>query len=193
MKKKKKALTLLELLIVSSISAVIMVSIYAAFRTGTFGYRDIQNNIKVYQAARQILERINTDLRNAFAYSNNETKFKGDTNGISFLTLVDTFSRDKITQDYAFVSYKLEGNTLMRLCRKNKDALNDKSEVAWQEFGSNIKEITFSYGFLLPGQPLQWKDLWDNPLALPVAVKVKLVFQNRAQEFQRQIFLTLAE
>ncbi|MCX5715091.1 MAG: prepilin-type N-terminal cleavage/methylation domain-containing protein, partial [Candidatus Omnitrophica bacterium] len=67
--KKTKAFSLVELLIASAIFAVVMVSIYSAFRTGIFGYKNIRENIEIYQSARFILERINLDLRNAFAYS----------------------------------------------------------------------------------------------------------------------------
>lgn len=196
--KKIKAVTLIELLIASSIFVVLMLSIYSAFHTGIFGYRNIEEAINISQGARQILERINLDLRDSFAYAKDQTKFTGNKNDISFLALIDTFNENKIMQDYAFVSYALKGDKLMWLCRKNKDSLNDKSEVQPEELSANIKEIIFSYGNIVTaGQPLQWKDSWasqgdpeEEQKVLPLAVKVKLTLKNRAeQDFERTIFL----
>jgi type II secretory pathway component PulJ len=186
-----KAFTLAELLIASSIFLAVMVSIYTAFHTGTFGYRDIEENIRVSQTAKQILECINLDLKNSFYYSSKETKFTGNKNDISFLTLIDTFIRGEIFQNYAYLVFKLEGDTLTRLCRKGKEALNVESEIKPQELGSNIEELAFSYGTAASGdQPLDWKDAWSDEKKLPTAVKVKLTIKNRAKhEFSRIIYL----
>jgi prepilin-type N-terminal cleavage/methylation domain-containing protein len=189
--KKNKAVTLIELLITSAIFVVVMVAIYSAFQTGIFGYRDIEENIQLYQSARQILERINLDLRNSFAFSKDETKFIGSKNEISFLTLVDSFTQDKIMQDYALVAYKLEEGKFTRLCRKNQQALNEKSEIEPLEFAENVAELSFSYAALpTSGQSIEWKDSWEDTKKLPTAVRVELTLKNKIrQEFERQIFL----
>lgn len=197
--RKNNAFTLIELLIASSIFVIVILTIYSAFHTGIFGYRNIEETITIYQTARQILDRINLDLRNSFAYSNNETKFIGNPKDITFLTLVNTFSEDRIVQDYAFVFYKLEGDKLMRLCRKNKEALNENSGILPEEMASGV-EMTFSYFYIdSPNNSLKEKDLWnaqDKPeekQKLPVAIKVKLTIKNKIQqEFERKIFLSLA-
>lgn len=198
--RKNKAFTLVELLITSSIFVIVILTIYSAFCTGIFGYRNIEETIAVYQAARQILDRINLDLRNSFVYSNNETKFIGSPKDITFLTLVNTFSEDRIVQDYALVSYKLKGDKLMRLCRKNKEALNENSGILPEEMASGV-EMTLTYFYIDPvNHSLKEKDSWniqDNPeerQKLPVAIKVGLIIKNKIQqEFERKIFLSLAE
>ncbi|MFH1129087.1 MAG: prepilin-type N-terminal cleavage/methylation domain-containing protein [Candidatus Omnitrophota bacterium] len=189
--KKNTAFSLVELLVASAIFVVIMLTVYSSFHTGIFGYRKIKEAVNIYQTAGLILERINLDLANSFSYSAQESKFSGAKSEISFLSLVDTFSQDKIRQDYALVSYKLDGTKLMRLCRKNQEALNNKSEAAPDEMADNIKEVTFSYGYIsVPEQPLEWKDLWDDPKSLPLAVKVSLILSNNKaeQDFERTIF-----
>ena len=198
MKKILRAFTLVELLIASAIFLVVMLPIYSAFQSGIFGFRNIEETIDIYQTARQILERMNLDLRNSFAYSQDDAKFIGTKNEVSFLTLVDTFGEDTIVEDYAYVSYKLEENKLMRLCRKNKEALNDKSKIESDEMSSNIEKIDFSYGYIdLADQSLKFKDLWSGPDTpgeqgtLPVAIKVILTLKNKIkQDFQRTIFLS---
>lgn len=192
--KSHKAFTLLELLIASSIFIVLMVTIYSAFHSGIFGYRNIEENIDIYQAARLILERINLDLRNSFAYKVDDAKFTGSQSELSFFTLTDTFSQEGIVQEVASVTYKLEENKLMRLCRENQDALNDKSDAEPQEMASNLKEIVFNYGYLKAGsQEIEWKDTSDNQIILPYAVKVTLILRVKTEyTFERTIYLPLA-
>lgn len=197
--KNAKALTLLELLIASSIFVVVMVSIYSAIHAGVFGYRNIEETLDTYQAARSILERINLDISNSFAYQDGNTKFSGNEKELSFLTLVDTFRGDKITQEYAFVSYKLEEDKLMRLCRLNQESLNDKSEVQPKEFAFNV-EINFKYGYIpAEQQEIDFKKSWaidsdEEKKALPLAVKIDLTVKGKAgQKFERTIFLPLAK
>ena len=200
--KAQKAFTLVELLIATAIFSVVAVTVYSAFQAGIFGFRDIGQNIDIHQSARQILERIDTDLRNSFVYSEDkESKFSGDETEMSFLTLVDTFSKDKIVEDYCLISYRLEGDTLMRACRRNQESLNPKSEIKPEEMASNIDRIKFSYGYLNPtDKALEFKDSWggqglpEEDKAKPLAVKVTLGIKDRAiQEFQRTIYLPLAK
>lgn len=198
--RKNKAFTLVELLIASAIFVIVVLTIYSAFYTGIFGYGNIEGTIAVYQAARQILDRINLDLRNSFVYSNNETKFAGSSKDITFLALVNTFSGDRIVQDYALVSYKLEADKLMRLCRKNKEALNDNSGVLPEEMAFGV-EMAITYFYIDPvDNSLKEKDSWnmhddtEERQKLPVAIKVGLIIKNKIQqEFERKIFLSLAE
>lgn len=200
---KSHGFTLIELLIASSIFVVIMVTIYSAFHTGIFGVRNIEKNIEVYQAARLALERINLDLRNSFTYSTNESKFEGMVGKISFLTLIDSYQSqsENITQDYAFVSYQLEGNSLMRMCRKNQQSLNENSGVQSEEMISNVEEITFNYGRIgTDNNTLEFLDAWDptddyQKKNLPAAIKVTLTIlkDEIKEEFRREIFLPLVE
>ncbi len=193
MKRRNQALTLIELIISSLILTVVMVTIYSAFHKGIFGYRNIEEAIYNSQTASHVLERLNLDLRNSFSYSKDRSMFAGEKNTISFLTLVDTFLDDRAVQNYAFVSYKLAGNKLMRLCRKAKESLNNNAEVEPEEMALEIKEIDFNYGFLgADNQTIEWKNLWDDDLFLPAAVKIKLTLNNAAKQiFERTIFLAL--
>lgn len=203
MKKNIMAFTLVELLIASAIFLVVMLTIYSAFQSGIFGYRNIEETINMYLSARQILERINSDLRNAVVYSGQDAKFTGNKNEASFLTLVDSFSKqaDTLNQDFAYVLYKLEGNKFLRLCRKNKDALNEKSETEPDEMSLNIVTISFSYGDIdHTDNSLKFKDSWagegaaNEKVRLPVEVKVKITLKNKInEEFERTIFLPQAK
>lgn len=193
--KRSYGFTLLELLIAASIFVVVMVSIYSAFGAGMFGYKDIEENIRVSQIARQILERINLDLRNSFAYSDSDSKFKGERSALSFLSVLDSFSKNEITQDYAFISYKLEGDKLIRLCRKNQEALKETSEIEAEEISALIEELVFSYADIVAAEhTLEWKDSFgEAQKTLPATVKVKLILKSKMkEEFERTIYIPLA-
>ena len=82
--RKTSAFTLVELLIALMIFSVVMVTIYSTFHNGIFGCRNIEEVMEIHQGARQVLERINLDLRNSFAYSATETKFAGAASEMSF-------------------------------------------------------------------------------------------------------------
>jgi len=171
-----------------------MVTFYAVFRTGTFGYRDIEENIEAYQTARQVLERIALDLKNSFNFSQDITGFAGNKNEIRFFSIVDNFLEGKVLKKYAFISYKLEEDKLMRLCRRDKEALNNNSEVIFEEFTPGIKEITFNYGEVTPpDRTILWKEEWNDNKVLPVAVKIKLILNNKTkQEFEKTVFFPLS-
>ncbi len=184
--KKQTGFTLVEILIASLIFAVVMVSVYSAFHSGVFGYYSIDENIDIYQAARVIFGRLNRDLHNSFAYSSENTKFTGTETEITFLTLTDSQA------DFTFVSYKLEGDKLMRLFRKNQEALKEDSEIKPQLVADNLT-IKFAYGY--PGErpgEIQFNDSTNE--TLPLAVRVSLTVNKKiTRSFERTIYLTLAK
>ncbi len=190
-RKHPRGFTLVELLIASSIYVVIMMSVYLAFHSGVFGYRKIEETLKVYQEAAKILDQLNSDLRNSFAFSEDESKFSGSWQSAGFLTLVDTFDAGMVRSVYSFVSYQLSGNTLTRLCRKGKEALNENSLVGPEEMSGEVEELAFSYAIApQEGAPLEWRDEWSDPKVLPQAVKIRLVIRNKTrEEFERTVFL----
>lgn len=183
--KNKNGFTLIEVLIAASITVIILVGVYGAFSSGIFGYRNIESNLATTQAAIKVFERINLDLRNSFAYSSDRAGFEGNESEMRFFTLTDAFS---------FVSYSLEDDKLMRLCRKNQKALNIDSEIKPVVLGTNATELVFSYGYLNPEtNVLEWKEEWKEMCLLPLAVKVKLVIKHKTtRTFERIIFLPLS-
>lgn len=213
--KTRGAFTLIELLIASSILAIVMVTIFSAFHSGIFGFRNIDETIEAHQAARFILEQMSLDLKNSFNYkdSGKNAKFIGRGQEISFLALVDTFSHSSLVREFAFVSYKLENNKLFRLCRKAHESLNKNSQIQAEELIDNI-DIAFQYSngkISEENQKMEFKDTWagqdgpaDEQEFLPAVVKINLTVhpasgrktgekEKRGQKFERTIYLPLAE
>ncbi|MFH0827375.1 MAG: prepilin-type N-terminal cleavage/methylation domain-containing protein [Candidatus Omnitrophota bacterium] len=194
--KRTNAFTLVEVLISSSIFLIVLVTVYSAFHAGVFGYRNIEDRIALFQAGRFILERIQLDLRNSFAYSKDQTRFLGLADEISFLTLIDTFWQNTLIQEVALVSYSPQGDKLMRLCKRGKLALDEKSGVAPDEMVQGLQELNFEYGYIDPiDKSLKFKDSWvleSEQKTFPVAVRIKLVLRNKTvQDFERTIYLPI--
>jgi len=196
----KRSFTLVEVLIASLIITIVMITVYTAFGSGIFGYRNIEDKITVYQTARSILEHLNQDVRNAIVFSSSESMFEGASDKVSFLSLVDSYRASKMRGSYALVSYYYEDSKLMRLCRKGSEALNIESDSTKpQEVGSDL-DIKFEYGYLQINaasaqETLAFKDSWgyetqEESQKLPVALRVRLAVKGRPDEvFERTIYL----
>lgn len=180
--KNRRSFTLLELLISISIFAVVMLSLYAAFSSGIFGLRRVEEEAVASETGYLALSRIGRDLRNAFAYSADDVKFTGQKNTLSFLTLGPEFTA---------VSYTLSGNNLLRSAGINKDALNTDSGIKPRVVAKNVKQIEFTYISCDPDtKELTEAGDWNDAAALPVAVRVILTLEKRENApLSRTIYL----
>jgi len=180
-----------ELLVASTICAILLVTIYSAFRIGLRSHKNIEESINIHQAARVAFGQINLDIRNAFVYKKDDVGFLGEKNKFSFFTLVDNYRQGKIVRDYAFVTYTLEEDRLMRLYLYNQDYLENTSGMQGEEIISDIEKIVFSYGFLdTNDKTLKFKESWNDKTNLPQAIKVELSLNGKIKkDFSRTIYL----
>jgi len=196
---KTKGLTLLELIIASAIFTVIMAVLYTSFSSGIFGTKSIDDSIKVTGGARLILGKLNSDLINSFVFSDEEARFSGREDELSFMTLTDSFIEGTFFREYSKVSYTQDQERLLRVCRRNKQSLDPNSEVTPQELSAGA-QIKFEYGYYsIPDERIIFKDSWategtealleeeKNP---PLAVKVNLTLgSSDAESFERTIYI----
>ncbi|MFA6217117.1 MAG: type II secretion system protein GspJ [Candidatus Omnitrophota bacterium] len=181
MTSKTRGFTLIELLIASTLLLVVALSIFSALQIGIFGYGNIDEALNGFLAGGQIIERINSDLRNSFLFSKGKPLFSGTGSEINFLTILDTYEGNNRQKDVAFISYTLVNNKLLRLCRKNKESLNEKSNIQPDEMTGDIEKISFSYGQAPdPKEPLQWQSSWIAQEKLPAAVKVLVSIKKKS-------------
>jgi prepilin-type N-terminal cleavage/methylation domain-containing protein len=188
--------TLIELLISLSIFSAIILSLYSVFNTGLFSYRRIKESLSVHQTARKTFNRISLDLKNCFAFSDEEARFQGMKNEMSFLSLVGG--------SFSSVSYRLEQGKLLRLCKKNSESLKQDSSAQSRIIAKQIRELNFSYAFLTGDEDVyDWKDNWaeaeEEKDKIPLAVKIKLTLEEKLSrsvrdvEFEKIVFLPLAQ
>ncbi len=177
--KKTNAFTLIELLITTVIFAVVVVSLYSAFHAGILSYNRLDSVFNVFQASRMAFNRLELDLRNAFIYSDTDSKFKGTAQALDFFSICDTYDKDKSYRNVSRMKYELSGNILKRTNLSGLSALDDMADSEPDEM-ADIKEISFKYAFAdgNSDNPYSWQDLWpmlvNQKEILPAAVIIRL-------------------
>jgi len=186
-----KAVTFIELVIASAIFTVIVVIIYSSFHLGITGYKNISASVDLHQSAGIFLLRINSELRNSFAYCLGDSRFRGDKNQISFFTLTDV----RISPEYCRISYLQEANKIKKLCLRGKNSLIDNVDSGSEEFFFDVASLNFGYGeYDMNNDSFSWKDSWQDPSRLPDAVKVEVILKDKTTyNFARTIYLRNAE
>lgn len=190
--KKISGLSLIEILISVSIFSVIILSVYSAFQTGTLSYNKIDSSYNSYQTARSIFNRIESDLKNAYIYSDADSKFSGTSQSLDFFSVNDFYDKNGVRQGICRIKYDFSNPSLKRTLYQKLDATIGNPETAsLVELSGDIKKITFQYALATadPDQPFIWQDAWPEQgialqlKTLPLAVEIKLsVIQRDKQQ-----------
>jgi type II secretion system protein J len=191
-KQAKSGFTLIELLIAALIFSIIIISIYSTFQTGILSYKKIDSAFEVYQAARIILKRMELDLKNAFIYGQEDSKFKGSPQALNFFTTVDSFEKGRMYTNICRIKYEFSDNKLKRAYYKGLDALIETQDAIGEELNSDIQEVTFNYAYAtnIPEKPYDWADNWpkeddvNQKKNLPLAVKIKISLRQKDKALQ---------
>lgn len=181
-KRPKDGFTLVELLIAASIFSLILISLYSAFQAGILSYKRIDSAFEVYQAARIIFNRIESDLKNSFLYSADESRFKGEAQAIEFFSAIDTFEKGSIYPGACRIKYAFKDASLKRFFYQGADAFKEGLDSQGEDLSSDIKEVSFQYACLAdtPEKPYAWLESWPQTTdvsqrkIIPLAVKIKL-------------------
>lgn len=179
---KLEGFTLVELLIAASIFSVIILSLYSALQTGILSYNKIDSSFAIYQDARILLSRMETELENSFAYSNLDSNFKGGESSLEFLSVLDLFEGSQSYTNVFRVKYELQGEALKRSAYQGLDVVKQNGESVIEELSGSVKEISFQYAYPTsnPNEPFDWQNEWPSSAdpnqakQLPLAVKIQL-------------------
>jgi len=188
----KRGFTLLELLITTSLIALMGLAIYSTFARGvTIWERGNKTNIGE-QEARFILDSLAKELRNSFKFSGVE--FSGTKSGISFPTYVNTAG---IAQDPKWevgkVSYFYDSGKKSFFRRQAsyidlfQEDLPEAKEVVFQ-----VEDLEISYYFFdTIGKTYNWKDSWADKENFPLGVRIALTVGTGEGEekFVKTIYL----
>jgi prepilin-type N-terminal cleavage/methylation domain-containing protein len=185
-RRQRCGFTLLELLIASTIFVVIMLAVYTAFRTGIVSYRKIEGSLGTYQTGRLILTRLESDLKNSFAYTSQDTGFAGNTQAIDFFSIVDTFERDgKSYADVCRVHYWFADGLLQRSLARGLNAYKRTLDSsAAQELSSDIQSIEFRYAYPVnrAASDYDWQTVWpkndEQKKNFPLVVQITLTIRE---------------
>jgi type II secretory pathway component PulJ len=192
----KKSFTLIEILIAVTIITLIILSLYSAFNTGILAYKKIDSAFDSYQEARIILNRLEADLKNSFAYSKESSFFKGGSQTLDFFNVSQIYDKDKEYSDLCRIKYYLEGSNLKRAIYSGLSALTEDESVESQDFSTMVKNIDFEYAYVsTDGKPgIVWQNVWpqkdEQGKGLPLAVRIKLVLIGKGAKQQSSLEFT---
>ncbi len=201
--KKNRAFTLIELLIAVSIFSIVILTVYSAFQTGILSYRKVDSAFETYQTLRSALNRMESDLKNSFAYDNAEDSgFSGTKDSLDFFSIVDYYREDKINTDVCRVRYAWDENekALKRTCYIGPDALKTDIPENGAELAPNIEKIILEYAYPTQeegGSSFKWQDSWPikkdeydltQQKNLPLAVKITLFTTEKEGSEEKPVF-----
>ncbi|MDD5465944.1 MAG: prepilin-type N-terminal cleavage/methylation domain-containing protein [Candidatus Omnitrophica bacterium] len=196
---KKNGFTFIELMIVSVIFSLLILSIYSAFRTGLSSHEKIDAAANLYQKARLSLSLIEAEIKNVFVYAKLDSKFIGSSGSMEFFSILDAYDKEgKISSNIGHIRYEILDNSLTRKESEGILALKAGLKEEGESFLSGVEELSLQFAApsIVSARLYEWQDLWpkdgdvDQKKQLPVAVKIKLVLKqkdNSLVEFNKTI------
>ena len=154
---KRGGFTLLELLITTSLFAVVLVVVASVFATALIAWRRAEGESEFYQELRIAFDRMGVELRNGIPYEG--IQFEGKETLISFGE-VRTLRAASPEPEWVRVTYEAKKDSGSFALARRIDPLLKKGETEDILF-ANLKEIHFAYpGFSEAGN-WDWKENWD--------------------------------
>jgi prepilin-type N-terminal cleavage/methylation domain-containing protein len=188
-RKNLTGFTFIEVLIASTIFAVISIAVYGTFNSGMNIWRRAENFNLEGRKRLLKLEKINRELRNTFVFRKQELYFNGDKSRIEIPVIADS-EINKVT--YRFDPAK---KTLFRSSTTLADiaAAKEKKETITSReapYISDVDGVTYSYFYFdLQKAAYAWRDDWQQEI-LPLAVKINITFIN--ETYTASIFIPSA-
>ena len=197
-KEHTKALTLIEVLIGISIFAIISVSLYSSFRMGLTSYRRTESYWQANQKAMHIADMIAKDIKNSFAYSDEDSRFTGSPSSLSFFCLSDSYSGYFPETNISLVKYEfLSGNLTKVFAYGGESFKEGVLEYKRKDFSIKIKNFSLRYGFRseADSKELSWKNSWEPskeepmPYAIEVSISVQDDYNAKVFDIKRIVLI----
>jgi prepilin-type N-terminal cleavage/methylation domain-containing protein len=180
--------TFVEVLITTLIFSIVVLSIYSVFQTGSITYEKMDSAFDLYQQARIIFNRMDTDLKNSIVYGKNNAKFSGTSDEIVFCTVLDSFDNaGGIFKKVSGIKYEFQDSTLRRTQVDGLDILRRDVPGITEDLASDLEDISFQFAIYDADgteNHYAWQDIWPKKIndqdikqqnSLPLAVKVEMV------------------
>lgn len=184
----KNGYTLVEILITTLIFSIVILSMYSVFQTGNIAYKKIDSAFYLYQKARIIFNRMDTDLKNSFAYGGNNAKFLGTREKINFFTVLDSFNATGVVlRKVSGIKYEFRDSLLQRTQLDGLDILKPEAVGTTEDLTNNLQEAFFQFASPEASSSenyYSWQDVWPKKAnaqdskqekSLPLAVKVEML------------------
>lgn len=196
--------TLVELLLSSALAALVLVSIYAFYRTGMFSYRKTELTFKALHTSRLLFNRMEQDIKNSFIYADNDSRFTGSNNTMQFLSLSDWYLAGKKYTGICRIRYVVSEGSLTRNTAKGLSAVDTQTNAAEEVIAYKIKHMSFRFAGPTddPVNPIEWVTVWPKDSAhintLPLAVNISLSLQadtesGETYDFEKEIPIPISD
>ncbi|MFH0771647.1 MAG: prepilin-type N-terminal cleavage/methylation domain-containing protein [Candidatus Omnitrophota bacterium] len=189
--------TLIELIIAVTVFSVVILTVYLSFGVGIRAWREAEGSYKLRQQARQSLDIIGRELRNAVNFA--PIQFEGGKDWIRFASSPVARDSDSVCGGVFEMEYFIEEDSgadksagaaeksLYRICRTYKESLQEDSELKKDAAKSLL--ISGLSGFKLryarrEDENIIWVDNWEKDnKCIPFGVELSLIFaSSRADE-----------
>lgn len=178
---RKKALTLIEMLLVVSMLSIVMLAIYSTFNSGLrIWERLIQR--KPVESLSIFFEKISGDLRNGFSFE--EIPFSGLSREVNFASLVLSPVGDR-EEDYAIgrITYFFNPakGTLNRQTADYSQLYQSERSKTRELMDDVVSFKLYYYYYDSRRDVYLWKEMWfeeDEEAKLPLAVRVNVSYME---------------
>ncbi|MBI3312402.1 MAG: hypothetical protein HYZ88_02635 [Candidatus Omnitrophica bacterium] len=179
-------LTFVELLMASTMFALLMVGLSTHLRGGMLAWRRATTTVEELQRRRVALDRLARDAANAVVIDERADAkppivFKAD--ALEFFTLGQTPGLSQGERRVWFVTYAIEQDgqtgTLRRSARTIQEAQASLS-VPSAPLLPNVERLSIRYGYRsTQGTPhLVWRDVWDDHVKLPNLMEITIAMKT---------------
>ena len=189
----KKAMTLIEILIVTSLIAIISVAIYGCLSSGIRVWNEA-NRLVVEEDIAIFFDKISKDLRNVYSYS--RIKPHGGMFKFSFPAIVYTrvdkglgHSDNTYVDQLGKVEYYFDpiSDSVYRRQANYSQAISEKYSKGSKIVGS-VESLKFRYFVLTPEGEIAKNEILDY---IPSAVEVVVVFKDSRGERSMRKFIDI--
>ncbi len=172
-----RGFTFIEVIIASTIFAVISIAVYGVFNSGMNIWRRAENfNLEGRKRILK-LEKINKELRCAFVFKKNEVLLNGNKTSLQVPVIIDSEINE--------VTYRFdpEQKALLRSANRLQEIIAAKQEndtllPRETPYINEVENLAYSYYYFdLQKAEYVWREDWRQE-ALPLAVRINIIFED---------------
>lgn len=185
---KRKAFTLIEVLVASVILVIIVGSMTIIFLQANKSWSETEARLQVYQNSREALNAMSRDIACAYQSSSTVAKFNYDGTTLYFTAAVNT-NYGTNEYDLSIVGYR-ESTTLTNTLEKYKEDYDGTQGNPWSAVAGNWNPLaesitTLDFQFSHPGVSSgAWQNTWAESY-LPQAVKITIDAEDKQARFSK--------
>lgn len=190
-----KGFTLFELLITTSLIALMGLAIYATFARGTMVWQRVGKTNIIEREVRFTLQSLAKELRNSFKFAG--IKFSGTKEQISFPTYINTAGIAETPRwEVGRVNYFFDSSKKSFFRRQESYVdLFQSGRPDAKEVVPQVKDLEIRYYYFdVNDKKYKWKDIWDDKEIFPLGVKIALMVGSNEdnedeEEFVKTVYL----